>query len=173
MIARITCIAVTTAVATAPAFAVTYLNVVQAQHALFPGGKLREQPVELSPEQCQAIAKASGVKVRATRPKVWRVETGGWFIVDEVLGKHEFITYALGLDSHGAVKGIEVMDYRENYGSEVRQGSWRSQFVDKKHGAPLKLEGDIKNISGATLSCRHITEGVKRLLATYELVLKK
>ena len=29
----------------------------------------------------------------------------------------------------------------------------------------------LSNISGATLSCRHVTDGVKRLLATYALVL--
>ncbi|HEY4639240.1 MAG TPA: FMN-binding protein [Candidatus Udaeobacter sp.] len=31
----------------------------------------------------------------------------------------------------------------------------------------------MKNISGATLSCRHITDGVKRLLALHEIVLKR
>jgi hypothetical protein len=36
----------------------------------------------------------------------------------------------------------------------------------------LKLDSDIKNISGATLSCRHITDGVKRLLSFYEIALK-
>jgi len=37
--------------------------------------------------------------------------------------------------------------------------------------AYMTLE-DIKNISRATLSCRHVTETVKRLLATYEIALK-
>jgi hypothetical protein len=37
----------------------------------------------------------------------------------------------------------------------------------------LRLEEDIQNISGATLSCRHITEGVRRLLALYAAELKK
>ena len=48
----------------------------------------------------------------------------------------------------------------------------RAQFVGKNVSAPLKLSQDIKNISGATLSCRHITDGVKRILATYEIALK-
>jgi hypothetical protein len=33
--------------------------------------------------------------------------------VDEVVGKHEFITYAAGLNADGSVKQIEIMDYRE------------------------------------------------------------
>ena len=43
--------------------------------------------------------------------------------------------------------------------------------MGKRYGAKLKLTEDIKNISGATLSCLHVTAGVKRLLATHALVL--
>ena len=67
---------------------------------------------------------------------------------------------------------VEIMDYRETYGGEVRNPKWRAQFVGKANGAPLQLDKDIKNISGATLSSRHITEGVRRLLAFYEVALR-
>ena len=102
----------------------------------------------------------------------WRVESGGLFIVDEVIGKHEYITYAVGLNADGSVRGIEIMDYRESYGHEIRDPAWRAQFTGKTAADPLKLDRDIKNISGATLSCRHITDAVKRLLATYEVALQ-
>jgi Na+-translocating ferredoxin:NAD+ oxidoreductase RnfG subunit len=104
--------------------------------------------------------------------RVWRVSGGGWFIVDEVVGKHEYITYAAGLTADGSVKQIEIMDYRETYGGQIRDQKWRVQFVGKTSKSTLKLDSDIKNISGATLSCRHITDGVKRLLAFYEIALK-
>ena len=70
------------------------------------------------------------------------------------------------------VRGLEVLDYRETYGGEIRNPRWRQQFVGKRPGAALKLDGDIKNISGATLSSRHVTDGVRRLLATYDLLLR-
>ena len=152
--------------------AVTYLNVEQAQRAIFPGARLTPVPMKLSDAQRKAIEKASDQRVRQTELKVWQVEGGGWFIVDEVIGKHEFITYAVGLTADGAVKQIEVMDYRETYGGQVRDEKWRAQFIGKKHGAKLKLDDDIQNISGATLSSRHLADGVRRLLATYELALK-
>ncbi len=157
----------------APAYAVVYLTIDQAQAAIFPGKKLTTADVKLTGEQRKAIEKASGVRVRNPEQKIWRVEGSGWFILDEVIGKHEFITYAVGLTEDGAVKQIEVMDYRETYGGQVREEKWRSQFIGKKFGAKLKLDEDIQNISGATLSSRHITEGVRRLLALHELVLKK
>ena len=157
----------------APVHAVTYLTIEQAHSAIFPGKKLTPAGVTLTPEQRKAIAGASDVRVRNPDLKVWKVEGGGWFILDEVIGKHEFITYAVGLTADGAVKQVEVMDYRELYGEQVCDPKWRAQFTGKKHGAKLKLDDDIQNISGATLSSRHITDGVRRLLATYELVLKK
>ena len=157
----------------APVHAVTYLSVEQAQAAIFPGKKLTSAAMELTKEQRKAIEKAGGVRVRNPDLKVWKVEGGGWFILDEVIGKHEFITYAVGLTADGAVKQIEVMDYRETYGEQVRDQKWRAQFTGKKHGAKLKLDDDIQNISGATLSSRHLADGVRRLLATHELVLKK
>jgi|SRR4029453_17483057 Na+-translocating ferredoxin:NAD+ oxidoreductase RnfG subunit len=154
------------------AFAVQYLTVDQAQKAIFPGKTFSPAPVKLTSAQRKAIEQASGVRVLRDDQQVSRVTGGGWFIVDEVVGKHEFITYAVGLNADGSVKQIEIMDYRETYGGQIRDQKWRAQFVGKTSKSTLKLDSDIKNISGATLSCRHITDGVKRLLAFYEIALK-
>ena len=75
------------------------------------------------------------------------------------------------LEADGAVRGIEILEYRESYGGQIREPLWRAQFIGKRHGAALTLKRDIQNISGATLSCRHIADGVKRLLATHAFVL--
>ena len=154
------------------AFAVQYLTVDQAQKAIFPGKSFTAAPVKLTAGQRKAIEQASGVRVLRDEQQIWRVSGGGWFIVDEVVGKHEFITYAAGLAADGSVKQIEIMDYRETYGGQIRDQKWRAQFVGKTSKSALKLDSDIKNISGATLSCRHITDGVKRLLAFHEIALK-
>ncbi len=153
-------------------FAVQYLTVDQAQKAIFPGKTFTAAPVKLTLTQRKSIERGSGVRVLRGEQQVWRVSGGGWFIVDEVVGKHEFITYAVGLNMDGSVKQIEVMDYRETYGGEIRDEKWRAQFVGRTSRSTLKLDSDIKNISGATLSCRHITDGVKRLLALYEVALR-
>jgi Na+-translocating ferredoxin:NAD+ oxidoreductase RnfG subunit len=92
--------------------------------------------------------------------------------VDEVVGKHEMITYAVALNPLGAVTGIEVLDYVESYGYEVADVQWRNQFIGKMASDPIKLNKDIQNIGGATLSCKHLTDGVKRVAVLYELALK-
>jgi hypothetical protein len=160
-------------IAGGPAYATVFLSVEQAQSVLFPGATFQPDTRMLTDEQVKAIERASGVNVRSKQMKVWRVSTGGWFIVDEVVGKHEYIPFALGLDDRGAVKGVEVLEYREAYGDQIRNPEWRKQFLDKGPDTKLQLGKNIHNISGATLSCKHITDGVQRLLATYELVLKQ
>jgi FMN-binding domain len=154
----------------APAYAATYFTVPQAQAALFPGQTMTEVRVTLTPIQIKAIEKASGTRVREKNLKLWKATNGGWFYLDQVIGKHELITYGLALNSDGVVSGIEILDYRETYGSEVRNPKWRAQFVGKRIGAPLKLDVDIVNLSGATLSSRNIATGVRRLLNTHAYV---
>lgn len=162
------------AVLVAPgAYATQYLTIEQAQQLIFPGATLGAQElVKITDEQRREIEKRTGVSVRANEQRVWRVNGGGFFIVDQVLGKHEYITYAAGINADGSVRQIEILEYRESYGYEVRTPAWRRQFVGKRTGDRLKLDEDIRNISGATLSCRHITDGVKRLLAFHDVVLK-
>jgi hypothetical protein len=155
----------------APAYAVTYLTVEQAQTLMFEGRLLTRDFRILSSAQIQAIESDSGVKVANEQLHAWRDAGGGWFLLDQVIGKHEFINYAVALDANGSIRQLEILDYHESYGGEVHLPAWRRQFVGKQHGAPLQLNGAIKNISGATLSCGHVTDGVRRLLATYALVL--
>ena len=158
-----------TALVAAPACATTYFTVEQAQQAMLPGQALTPLAITLTPAQAKAIEQASGVRVREKALRVWHAADGGWFYVDQVLGKHEFITYALALDARGAVTGLEILDYRETYGGAVRNPTWRAPFSGTRNGAPLRLDADIANLSGATLSSAHITDGVRRLLATHAL----
>lgn len=160
------------ALAGGPAYATVYLSVEQAQAVLFPGATFKPEPRTLTEDQAKAIGHASGVDVRNKQLKAWRASTGGWFIVDEVVGKHDFIPFALALDDKGVVHGVEILEYREAYGDQIRNPEWRKQFAGKTSATKLQLDKNIRNVSGATLSCKHVTDGVKRLLVTYDLVLK-
>ena len=150
----------------------TYLSVEQAQALIWPRVALTPQTVKLSREQRKAIQKASGVRVRQSEMQAWRGAEGQWFIVDHVIGKHENIDLAVGLDRDGGVSGIEILVYRETYGHEIRNDRWRAQFHGRNHQENLRLDQQIRNISGATLSCRHVTDGINRLTHTWNLVLR-
>jgi Na+-translocating ferredoxin:NAD+ oxidoreductase RnfG subunit len=148
-----------------------FLSVQQAQAIMFPGATFTADFRTLTRAEISAIEKASGTNVLNKQIRVWKVSTGGWFIADQVIGKHDYIPFAVALDESGAVKDVEILEYREAYGGEVKSDKWRAQFVGKNHDSALKLTDDIQNISGATLSSKHITDGVRRLVATYAIVL--
>jgi Na+-transporting NADH:ubiquinone oxidoreductase subunit NqrC len=86
-------------------------------------------------------------------------------VVDSVIGKFEQIDYAVALDASGKVVSVEILAYREGHGGEVRMPSWRNQFVGRTAADPIRVGSDIANISGATLSCTHVTDGVHRIVA--------
>jgi len=159
-----------------PARATDYLTAEQAIARIFPAATgSSKQVVPIDDAAAKAIKSASGVRQRWDEQTVYRVQGAdgplGWLIVDQVVGKHEFITYAAGLTEDGHVQGIDILTYLETYGGEVREDSWRAQFVGKSAGDTLKLGKDVDNISGATLSCRNVTDGVRRLLSLKSLVL--
>lgn len=150
----------------------TYLTVEQAQKQIFPSLALSKVPVILTPQQQAKLTEASSVRLPFDGSNVWKAADGSWFVVDQVVGKHEFITYAVAINADGTVKMVEVLEYNESYGSEIKERSWMQQFVGKTATSPIKLNQDIANISGATLSSKHLADGVKRVMVMYDLVLK-
>lgn len=161
----------------AKAFNIQYPTYQEAQKGFFPNATLFvPSDIELTDNEIDQVQNMSKVRVRDPKQKIWRVEENhqlvGWFIIDKVIGKHELITYALALSANGTVKGIEVLDFKESYGEQIYEKAWRAQFIGKTLSDPFQLNQDIRNISGATLSCKNVTNGVKRLLATYAVKLK-
>lgn len=149
-----------------------YLSGNEAKQLLVGQQKLQRVTVTLSKAQRNAIRKASKTRVNSPTLKAWKTASGGWFIIDQVVGKHEMIDIAVALTKDGKVSGIEILQYRETYGYEVKNKKWLKQFLGKGHQEHLKLDKQIKNISGATLSCRHITDGINRLTHTWDQVLR-
>ena len=161
------------AIAPAGAFAVDYLTFEQAAQLIFPDAdRFDAREIELDAAQLQALADA-GVRGRSAR---WTARiarhgdaTLGVVVADAVIGKFELISYAVGIDSAGTIRQIEILSYRESHGGEVRLPAWRRQFVGKSVASPLRVGDDIANISGATLSCTHLAEGVRRIVAVVAL----
>ena len=154
------------------AHAKVYLSVDQAKKMMFGTTDMQHRPIILTQAIQEKMRQVSSVSHSFESNRIWKAPNGGWFIVDEVVGKHEMITYALGINHDGSIKQVEILEYRESYGFEVANPNWRQQFVGKKVNSPLKLNQDIENISGATLSSKHLTDGVKRLMVMHDLVLR-
>jgi hypothetical protein len=155
------------------AFAVDYLSADQAAKLMFPqADRFEPHDVGLDAAQLQKLA-SQGVPPRSARWPVQVARQGdatlGFVVVDDVIGKFELISYAVGLGVDGAVRQIEILSYRESHGHEVRLPAWRRQFAGKTPASPLRVGDDIANISGATLSCTHVADGVRRIVAVVDL----
>jgi Na+-transporting NADH:ubiquinone oxidoreductase subunit NqrC len=162
----------------APAFATQYLSAEQAQSVIFPDAtSFRQHDLALTSADMQQVAKLAGVPARSVN---WRVVAAlkgdallGYVVLDDVVGKAELISYAVGLNPDASVRQVEILTYRESHGSEVRNVAWRRQFVGKRAPAGLSIGEGIANISGATLSCTHLTDGVRRIAAIAQVALAK
>ena len=144
----------------ASAFAVNYLSPEQAAQLMFPDAD-RFDAQSLLPA---GSSRPLGVRVAKKGEAVL-----GYVVLDEVIGKVELISYAVGIANDGSIKQVEILAYRESHGSEIRLPAWRQQFAGKTVQAPIQVGSDIANISGATLSCTHVTEGIKRIAAVIEI----
>lgn len=154
-----------------------YLTMGEVQTLCFPkADRFEAQTIQLTADHLKTIENQFKLKVRNKKLRIslaWQHSSLiGAMIFDQVLGKHELIDYAVAVSPEGKAQQVELLEFREHYGAEIRSTKWRSQFAGKTAAAPLKLNEDIYNISGATISCRNVTEGVKRVLATYELVVR-
>lgn len=142
-------------VATVPcAFATQYVTVDEARGLLFPSATAFE-PVAIGAGaiRCWAARGPSGLL--------------GYVFFDAVIGKHLLIDYMLAVDPAGKILCLEILAYRESYGGQIRGATWRKQFRGLDPSRPPRFQRDIVNIGGATLSCRHVTEGVNRLLRLF------
>jgi hypothetical protein len=154
----------------------TYLSTEAAQRLLFPGAD-RFEPLPIAPSagQLAAIASAAGPQAPHGRLLAWTARHGdsvlGHVFVDEVVGREDFITYAVGIDAGGKLLPVEILEYRESHGGEIRNTRWLAQFAGRTSTSALRFRADIKNIAGATLSSEHVTAGVRRVLALWQTVI--
>lgn len=93
----------------------------------------------------------------------------GYGIEDTVHGKWGPIHYLLVLDPEGRVLEAAVLEYRERRGAPVAKKRFWGQFVGKRAGDPLRLQKEIQGITGATISSRGMTEGIRKLLEVFKV----
>ena len=159
------------------AVATEYLSVEGVQKALFPqADRFTEMVLALSPTQRERVAALAGPQPPHRSLRAWRALHGeellGFLFIDEVIGKEDFITYAIAIDARGRLSAPEVLAYRESHGGEIRGEARRRQFAGRQGLDQVRVQTDIKNIAGATLSCEHVTEGVRWVVALWQVALQ-
>lgn len=146
-----------------------FLTEEEAIKLMFPKSeRITKDLLRVPTDRKMAIEERIGWKFPEDAFDVYIGETGtqvdGYALVQNTIGKHKPMTYMVGVDNRGRVSNIELLVFREARGSEVRRKRFNAQYEGKTVLDPVRINKDIINISGATMSVRSMSAGIKRVL---------
>lgn len=95
-------------------------------------------------------------------------QTIGYALEHTVKGKWGPIHHLLVLNPQGKIQNIHILSYEEKRGRPIAKPRFTRQFIGKSIHNPVRLKKDIQGVTGATISSRGITDGVRKLLAVFE-----
>jgi Na+-translocating ferredoxin:NAD+ oxidoreductase RnfG subunit len=150
-----------------------FLSEAEAPKAVFPDADTVTRTETVA---TPALREQVDARLNGTRTSVWesqwvvfRAQRGatllGHALVVEEIGKHQPITFVVGLRPDGRVADVAVMAYREAYGGEIRNARFLAQYHDKGPGDAVRPYRDIRNVAGATLSVEAASRAVKKAQA--------
>jgi len=146
-----------------------FLTEEEALKLMFPKSeRIKKELLKVPEDRKMVIEERIGWKFPEDAFEVYIGETGmqvdGYALVQNTIGKHKPMTYMVGVDARGHVSNVELLVFREARGSEVRTKRFNVQYEGKTVLDPVRINKDIINISGATMSVRSMTAGIKRVL---------
>ncbi len=149
----------------------------EALELAFPDAdRIEDESILLGDDQARAIETLAKSPLESRVVRVYR-----GFRENELLG-YAFIdvhnvrtlpeAFLVVLSPEGEVRTLRVLAFHEPL-EYMPTERWYRQFEEKSLAEPLRLGGDVHGIVGATLSARATTNGVRRALALYQVVVMR
>ncbi len=128
----------------------------------------------LTHDKFKTIQKNAGVKLTT---KIYRIYTakkdgkvlGYGILINRKVRSKNAVTLYFFKDS--VSQGIEVIAFNETL-EYLPPKRWTKQFENRKTDKVLKLNREITNISGATMSAKSLTDGSRIAFAIYNMLFK-
>ncbi|MCP4269858.1 MAG: FMN-binding protein [Candidatus Brocadiaceae bacterium] len=95
-------------------------------------------------------------------------EVVGYAIITEEVGKFHPYTFIVSVTPKGKINKIAILVYRESRGGEIAKKRFLHQFKGKSLKNRIRINRDIINISGATMSVVTMCKGVKKVLGVID-----
>lgn len=161
----------------APAGAKVYLSQAEALAQAFPDAeKIEPETFVLDEAQARRIEELSRSKLESKLVRVWRGTRGGELLGFALIDVHNVRTlpeaFLVVLTPEGTLRTLRLLAFHEPPEYEPPE-RWYAQFLGKSLEQPLRVGGDVHGIVGATLSAQATTQGVRRALAIYQVLLRK
>lgn len=128
------------------------------------------QRLTLSGELGKEVKKILGHRYKKIRVPYWQDECRSAWVLEEI-GKERYITTGFVVNGAGLEK-VKVLIFRESRGWEVKHDFFGEQFINAKLGNKNRLDKNIDNISGATMSVDAVTNISRMALLLHEHVTK-
>ncbi len=146
-----------------------FMTEEEAVKTVLPKSKqIRKEMIRLTATQKEQIEQRIGWKFPEEEFELYIGQTGdkldGYAMIHNTIGKYKHMTYMVGVDPTGACTDVELLVFRDAKGSEVGKKRFNAQYDGKTVSDPIRINKDIINISGATMSVRSMSAGVKRVL---------
>ena len=102
-----------------------YSTLDKAGSDIFPGTIQKKINIKLTNQEKEIIESRLMMEIPSQNITIYEYKKNetrmGWGTIVNHIGKHYPITFFVGVDALFKVKGVRVMVYREDYGSDVRK----------------------------------------------------
>lgn len=104
--------------------------------------------------------------------KVYRVfaegKIIGWAVKLDEMGKIKPITFLVGIGVEGKVAAVNVLEYHDIFGTEIKRRSFLRQFQGKSLRDKINVGQDIDAVTSATISSEAAASAVRKALNIVE-----
>jgi transcriptional regulator of nitric oxide reductase len=164
------------AVAAAPAGAKVFYSRSEAVALAFPDAdRIDDETILLTDEQVERVQALAKSELESRIVRIYRGFRGEELLGYAFIDVHDVRTlpeaFLVVLTPAGAVASLRVLAFHEPL-EYMPTERWYAQFENATLMRALRLGRDVHGIVGATLSARATTEGVRRALALFEVVVK-
>jgi Na+-translocating ferredoxin:NAD+ oxidoreductase RnfG subunit len=132
---------------------------------------IKRSSYKIVPNIKSEIEKSAGQKFFNDELIYWKIFTQNkqlkYAFIDNVYGKTLPITFLVILDEEEKVQKVEIIKYREQYGTGIKNENWLNQFINFNSSSDFTIGKDVQGISGATISANSISRGVKKIVKLF------
>jgi hypothetical protein len=147
-----------------------YLQPKEALALAFPKAEISRESLTLTKKQRKAVETAAGKKLASARVRPYRAMLDGkcvgtaYFDTRKVRSKAQ--TLMIAISPEGIVQRIEILRFDEprKYRAPAK---WLAQLPGKGLSDALKIKGDLRNLTGATLTAHATLHAVREALAIH------
>ncbi|NRA07882.1 MAG: FMN-binding protein [Myxococcales bacterium] len=137
--------------------------------------RVEDETIVLGDEQARRIESLARSPLESRLVRVYTGYRGGELLGYAFIDVHNVRTlpeaFLVVLSPEGEVSDLRLLAFHEPLDYMPAEG-WYAQFQRKSLAQPLRVDGDIHGILGASLSTRATAGGVRRALAVYQVVVR-